>query len=301
MTTGRDVGGHQELRTVLAELLHRQVALGLCQVTVEGLGIVAVTDEVVGHLLGLQSGTAEDDGIDAGIIVDNALEGNIFVLGLDEIIDVVYMLRPFVARANDNLLVVVEITFGNPFNFRPHGGGEEEGVSIGRDTGKNLVDAFGESHVQHLVGLVEDHIFHLVEEGYTAVHKVYETPWSGDDDLRTFTKTAYLSLYACTAIDGNDVHAGKITAVIAEIVADLQTKLAGGGKDDGLRLTAADINALKDGKSVGCSLSGAGLGKSNDIVMVAQEIGDDRFLYGHRGFIAQLGNGGQQFLAQTKG
>ena len=98
------------------------------------------------------------------------------------------------------------------------------------------------------------------------MHKVYETPWSGDDDLRTFTKTAYLGLDAGTAIDGDDVHAGKITAVIAEIVADLQTKLAGGGKDDGLRLTVTDINALKDGKSVGCSLSGAGLSLSDNIL-----------------------------------
>ena len=299
--SGGNVGGDEELRTVLAELLHGQVALGLCQVAVEGLGVVAVADEVVGDFLGLHAGAAEDDGIDAGIVVDNALEGGIFVLGLDEIIDVVDMLRPFVARADDNLLVVVEIAFGNPFNLGPHGGGEEEGVAVGRDAGENLVDAFGESHVQHLVGLVEDHILHLVEEGDTAVHKVDETSGSGDNDLCAFAEAADLGLDAGTAIDGDDVHAGKITAVVAEVVADLQTQLAGGRKDNGLRLTVLDVDALKDRKAVGGCLSGAGLGKGNDIVMVAQEIGDDRFLYGHRGFVAQLGNGGQQLLAQTKG
>ena len=39
----------------------------------------------------------------------------------------------------------------------------------------------------------------------------------------------------------------------------------------------------------------------NEYELVAQEIGDDSFLYGHRSFVAQLGNGGQQLLAQTKG
>ena len=78
-STSRNVGSHKELGAVLAKLLHRQVALGLCQITVQRFCAITIFDELVGNLLGFEACAAEDDAIDARIVVDNALESCIFV------------------------------------------------------------------------------------------------------------------------------------------------------------------------------------------------------------------------------
>ena len=85
----RHVGGDEELCQMTAELLHRQVTLLLGEVAVERLGIVAVVDELVGYLLRLTLCATEYYRIDSGIIVDDALQRKVFVLGVDQIVDMV--------------------------------------------------------------------------------------------------------------------------------------------------------------------------------------------------------------------
>ena len=96
-TAGCHVGGNEELRAVLTELLHREVALGLREVAVEGFGVVAVADEEVGHFLCLHTGATEDDAVAFRIIVDHAFQREVFVFGVYEIIDVVDVFGAFVA------------------------------------------------------------------------------------------------------------------------------------------------------------------------------------------------------------
>ena len=91
------VGGHEQLRQVLAELLHREVALLLREVAVQGLGVVAVLDELVGYLLRLYLRAAEDDGKDARVVVDDTLQRQVFILGVDHIIDMVDVLGTLVS------------------------------------------------------------------------------------------------------------------------------------------------------------------------------------------------------------
>ena len=73
----------------------------------QGFGIVAVADELVGYFLCLNLCAAEDNGKDAGIIVHDALQGEILVLGIDHIIDMVDVLSTLITTAYHNLLVVV--------------------------------------------------------------------------------------------------------------------------------------------------------------------------------------------------
>ena len=118
----RHVGGYEQLRAVLAELLHGQVALRLRKVAVQGLGIVAVANQQVGHLLGFHARTAEDDAVDFGIIVHHPLEGEILVARLHQVIDMVDVLRAFVARAHHDFLVVMKIGQRNALYLLAHGG-----------------------------------------------------------------------------------------------------------------------------------------------------------------------------------
>ena len=188
---------------MLAELLHGQVALCLAEVAVQGLGIVAVLDEFVGHFLCLQTGAAEDDGVDFRVIVHHAFQGQILVAGPHQIILVVYELGAFVARAHHDFLVVAQVVLGYLLYFLAHGGREEQGVAFLRHAFQYLVNAFGETHVEHLVGLVEHHVLHQVEPCRLAPHQVNEPARRGHDDLRPAFQGAYLALDIGSAIDGH--------------------------------------------------------------------------------------------------
>ena len=51
-STSCNIGGYKELSAMLAKLLHRQVALGLCQIAVQRFCAITIFDELVGDLLG---------------------------------------------------------------------------------------------------------------------------------------------------------------------------------------------------------------------------------------------------------
>ena len=60
---------------MLTELLHRQVALLLAEVTMQRLSVIAVFDEFVSHFLGLHLRAAEDNGEDARVVVHQSFQG----------------------------------------------------------------------------------------------------------------------------------------------------------------------------------------------------------------------------------
>ena len=116
------VGGNEQLQGAFAEFLHHRVALHLRQVAVEGIDIVAVGNQIVGNLLSLAPGAAEDDSVDVGIGVGDTLEGKILVLGVHHIIYVAHILRALVACAYYKLLRVVHVVFRYFGDLVGHGG-----------------------------------------------------------------------------------------------------------------------------------------------------------------------------------
>ena len=136
----RHVCCHEQLGQMLPELLHRQVTLGLGEVAVERLGVVAVANQLVGNLLRLGLRTAEDDGKDTGIIVHDALQGKVFVLGIHHIIDMVDVLSPLVSGAHHNLLMLMQIVLGDTFHLPAHRRREHQRVVCLWQRLKHLVD-----------------------------------------------------------------------------------------------------------------------------------------------------------------
>ena len=309
----RHVGGHEELRAVVAELLHREVALCLRQIAVQSLGAVAVADEMVGHFLRFETRAAEDDAVDARIVVDNALKGGIFVLCAHGIIDVVHVLCALVAAAHHDFAVIAEVVFGNALNVGPHGGREEERLVLRGDGRKDFVDAFGEAHVEHLVSFVEHHVAHRFESRGAAVNEVDESAGSGDNDLTALAELANLAFDAGAAVDGHHMQAVDVATVVFEIVGDLETEFAGGAENDDLCAAVVGIDVLQHGKSVSGGFTGAGLRQGDDIlrrdggrcgsvvgIFGAQEDGDHGSLYGSGLFVAYFGDGIEDLFLQAQ-
>ena len=91
----------------------------------QGIGIVAITDELVGDLLRLLAGTAEDDPIDIRVVVGNALQGKILVPSGDDVVVVTDVLVAFVLRPDDDLLGLVHVGGSDGADLSGHGSGEE--------------------------------------------------------------------------------------------------------------------------------------------------------------------------------
>ena len=219
---------------------------------------------------------------------------------MDEVVGVVDVLGSLVARTDNDFLVVVEVGEGDALDLLAHCGGEKEGVALGGHTCQDFVDALREAHVEHLVGLVEHHVFDVLEAGHTAVHQVDEATRRGHNHLHATTQGADLALDARTAIDGQHVEAVNVAGVLLEVVGNLEAELAGGTEDHGLRGAALGVDLLEDGQTEGRRLARTCLCQGNDIVAHTEEVGDYFFLYGHRIDIPHFADGAANLFADAQ-
>ena len=146
-TAGCHVGCHEDGYYAVAEFFHHNVALLLRKVAMKGVGVISVVDEVIGHFLGFAFCAAEHYGVDAGVVVGDALEGEIFVAGVDHIIDMSHVGSAFVACADHELNRIVHIGLGYFAYFGRHGGREHEHFPVVGHMSENFVDRVEETHV----------------------------------------------------------------------------------------------------------------------------------------------------------
>ena len=124
-TTRSHIGCHEKLRHVLAEFLHREVALLLAKVAMQCFCVVSVVYQFVGDLLCFALGTAEYNGENMRIIVYNALQSKVFVLGIHHIIYMVHALCALVTATDHYLFCIVKVVLCNLFDLFTHGSREE--------------------------------------------------------------------------------------------------------------------------------------------------------------------------------
>ena len=265
-TARSHVGGHEQLRQMLAELLHREVALLLREVSVQRLRVVTVLYQFVGYILSLHLCAAEYDGEDARMEVHYSLQREILVLCAHHVVYVVHVLCALVAASHHNFLRVVQVGSRYLLYLLAHRGGEEQRVAFLWHTRQNGVHVLGETHVEHLVGLVEHHVAHGSEFRHAAVHQVDESSRRCHYDVHTLLQLAYLRLDACPSIHRYDVNVGDILRKVLQVVGNLQAQLARRREHNGLSLLYSRVNALQQGYAEGGGLARSCLRQCNDIV-----------------------------------
>ena len=299
-STGSHIGCHQELHGMVTELLHGEVTLLLTQVAMQSLGIVTVLDELVGDVLCLQLGAAEDNRKDAWIEIDDTLQGEILVLGVHEIVDMVDVLGALVARAHHDFLVVVQIVEGYLLDVLAHGGREEKGVSILWHILEDGIDALREAHVEHLVSLIQHHVVHMLQLSHATIDQVEQTTRCGNDNLHTMLEGANLASDVGTAIDSGNVQTVDILGEAVQIISYLEAKLTGRTKDDGLRLLAGGIGLLDDRDTIRGSLARTRLRQGDDIIFITKQIRDYFLLNWHWILKSKLFDGTANLFAHAQ-
>ncbi len=132
-SAGGHVGGHEQRYHSVAEFAHHYVALLLRQVAVERFGVVAVGYQFVGNLLRIASCAAEYDGVDVGRVVGYAFKSEVFVLGVDHVVDMLHIGRSFVAVAYHELRGLMHVFAGYAGYLVGHCGREHQHLAVGRN------------------------------------------------------------------------------------------------------------------------------------------------------------------------
>ena len=184
---------------------------------------------------------------------------------------------------------------GDAVDVGRHGGREEQHLALFGYLGEYFVDAFGEAHVEHLVGFVHDDGVYFVELHHAPVDEVDEPARRGNDDVYPFFQGAYLALDARSAVDGEYLQSFDVGRVVVEVSGDLQAELAGGAENEGLGGIGRQVGLLNDGQAEGGGFSGTCLCEGNDVGFLVEQQRYYLFLYGHGVLISQFGNGFENF------
>ena len=298
-TTGSHIGSHQELNGMVAELLHGEVTLLLTQVAVQCLCIITILNQLICNILSLQLGAAENNCKDAWIEIHHALQGEILILGIYQIVDVVYMLSTLVARTHYDFLVVVQVVEGNLLDVLAHGSREEQSVSIFRNVLEDGIDALREAHVQHLVSLIKHHVVHVLQLSHATINQIEQTTRGSHDNLHTMLQGANLASDVGTAINCGNMQTVDVLGKTVQIVCYLETELTCRTEDDSLCLLAFGISFLDNRNTVRCSLTRTGLRQRNHVVLITKQIWDYFFLNWHWILKSKLFDGTANLLAHA--
>ena len=146
-----------------------------------------------------------------------------------------------------------------------HCGREHQGAVFSRQRFEYLVDAVGETHIQHFIGLIQHNIAHQIEMHLPTMHQVDQASWSSHDDLHTFLQGTHLGFYGSTTIDGFYMNAIDVLGKIADVIGNLQTQLARGRKYQCLSIPERIVDPLQQWDTKGGGLTCTCLGQSNHI------------------------------------
>src|SRR3569833_3094962 len=162
-TSCSHIGRYQKLQRFLPELSHHLVTLLLGKVPVQRIDVVSFPGELLRNILRIGLGTGEDDAIDPRIEVDQPFQCLIAMLGIYYVILVIDVLVGRIHLAYRDLLRAVHVLLADPADLRRHRCAEQPGSFSLRCVLQDELDVILEAHIQHLICLIQHHIFYLLQ------------------------------------------------------------------------------------------------------------------------------------------
>lgn len=293
-----NVGRDEDIADSVLESLEGAGTVTLVHVPMKASGTVSVAIEHIGDILRFVLHTAEY--YDLGILVVLYVFFEHVVL-----LEVRYLDEGMVDLGDcellcglDGFVAVSDVFRKEVVDFLWNGRGESHGLLDGSEPGPDHIDIVDESHIEHAVHLVEDEVFHMGKVYESPFYEVDETPWGRDHDLRTSFERLPLCPDIGTSVDRKRAEEHPV-GEFEEFFPDLHGKLAGRSEDDDLRLADAGIDLLEKGYDECGSLTGTGLGLSDDIFPFHGRLDD--FFLDLRGFgVAVFRKGLKHFRVKTE-
>ena len=196
--------------------------------------VVATRAEGLGQIVHLAAGPGEDERRGRILDVEDAAQGWQLVRAPDHVGDLPDARH---AIAGGLLCVdldprrILQVAFGDTRDRRRDRRREERRLASGRCGRQDRLEVFGEAHVEHLVGLVEDRDHHLVETQAAALQVIDRSARRRDDDVNASPQPAELLPDRLPAIDRQDARP-HLAAIFQERFGHLHRELAGGDQHE---------------------------------------------------------------------
>ena len=260
----RDVGGDQDVGRAVLERVDRSLADRLRNVAVDGGRREPAGTQLLGHLFGGLLGAHEDDHRLEGFDLEQARQrihlarpGHLHVALRD-------VLGGLGLRLDRHLHRVVQVLGGDLADARRHRGREQRDLLVLRGVRQDAFHVLGETHLQHLVGLVEHQVVQVREVQAALLEMVDDPPGGADHDLRAALETGQLGSVGAATVDGQHVDP-QMRAVTAERLGDLQRQFPRRGEHQRLGGAAVGVDLRQDRDRERGRLTGSGLGETHHI------------------------------------
>ena len=111
-----------------------------------------------------------------------------------------YIVGSAVALAHFNHLRIFHIGLCNLLNLKRKGSGEQQNTLLLRNALQNGIKILLETHVQHLISLIQDKCMHTSKVYSLSPDKVQQSARSGNNNVRNLFQCLNLGLNSRTAI-----------------------------------------------------------------------------------------------------
>ena len=151
-----------------------------------------------------------------------------------------------------------------------HSGRKQQRVLVFRHIFQDGVDVFLESHVEHLVGLVEHHPAHVAEVDTVAAYHILQTSRCGHHDLWFLGEGLELQLDARATVHRHYLYLRDVFRIAEQIFGDLHAEFACRAQNQCLHIAVRRVDVLHKRQSESGCLASACLRKPDQISALRQ-------------------------------
>lgn len=269
-STGQEIGGDEDTGRSGTELSQDDVTILLSDISVSGRDSELLLAHLVGEVVDLSSGVAEDDGLgDVKSIVQVNKSIHLPLLLLDVDVELLDTLKSKLITFDEDTDWISHELGGDVESIGRHGGGEEANLGGRRQQGEDVVDLVFESTREHLVGFVKEEDLDGGSAEDLSEEHILDTSWGSDDDVATLLELGDIVTNAGSSNARVASHS-EVLSQRGDDLLDLLGKLAGWGQDEGLGLVDGEIDLLQHSDGEGGGLSGSRLGLGDNVSSLAQ-------------------------------
>src|ERR1700678_1111116 len=200
-TASGDIRCHQEFQAGRTKLIHYSVPLALAHVTVDTVGGISATNQLLGQMIDRPFGVAEDNtkleiveindaGQGLGFSVTAAFDVSLFNGGHSQDL-----------MLDANSLGVRCVGLDQLKNRLRHRGRETDELPALRNGAQNLFDVVPEPHVEHFIGFIQDYHSHRIELERSALDMIQNSARRTNHDLHSLLERPELTIVRLTAVD----------------------------------------------------------------------------------------------------
>ena len=166
------IGRHQHLHAAFTELGQRLVTLVLALVAVDRPGLKAPGQQQLVQFFAAMLGAAKYQSLLAHMLFQIGFQ-QLGLVAIGDVMDTLHdLINRLAGRGNLHLDRVAQIGAGQFLDVFGHGGRKQQGLTLDRDMFGDLPQAVDESHVQHLVRLVQHQIAGILQADIATLDQV---------------------------------------------------------------------------------------------------------------------------------